>query len=216
MQLATKKIDYFIVKIIDLHYLTMTFIIPTNQSATCLVTLDDNGNLYFTRNDNKTYQIDIDKHNNPKAEYANYDIIEQVNVDLSFASEQNVIPEDMLNEIMNDDDQAEQTAEEQMLMYFPEKYNTLMNNYKNCEFVFHKIDDTIQVHKRNNGHISALYDTLVFKDDRLIFESINVKDHSIYVIKVCNNGTVIFRQIGDPEKYYKISVDGDELLFVLQ
>lgn len=173
---------------------------------------DKHGNVYYSIN-NKNYQLNIDINNRPVLYYYNYNIIsEETNNKLNYITEKNTIDNESLEKLLNHEE-TELTEDEIVLKYVPEKYNVILNDYEDKEFVFHYNYEDIKIYNVEDT-CSALYDTLVFNvNNSLIFESVNVEINSIYIIKILHNFDIIFRQIGDScEILYKF--DQNNLIFV--
>jgi len=123
---------------------------------------------------------------------------------------------------------------EEELKYFPERnefFETdvvssddiidedLINSYgyHNLKFNFsHASDDaTIPIYNREDGDITALYDTYIYQNDNLCFKSSSRNDESLYTIKVHDNGILYFRPHGFREQQYKILfTKNGKLLFI--
>lgn len=123
-----------------------------------------------------------------------------------------------------DVDQDNLDPEEEMLKYFPERAEFYMvehadsdhmidedniNNYgyHNTKFNFSHLssDVNVPIYNRENGDITSLYDTYVYQDGILCFNSSSKEEESIYTIKIYDDGIICLRPNGSYEQKYKIT-----------
>ena len=123
---------------------------------------------------------------------------------------------------------------EEEIKYFPERaefFETdavspdeiinedVVNTYghHNVKFIFsHSSDDSmISIQDREDGDVTALYDTYVYQNENLCFKSSSKDDESLYTIKIHDNGTFYFRPHGFKGQEYKVLfTKNGKLLFI--
>jgi hypothetical protein len=196
----------------------------TNHNNTIIdirIEFDENGNLYFINmENNNTYQININNKNLPYAEPGNYIIIEEPKI-IKFEPLGNETSESKINEILqsNVDNEVDFTDDEQIIRYMPERQideeiedDEDDEDDEDKEYYIYQNGDKINICNRQYGLYPALYDTYIYDNDYLIFKSINIKNASSYIIKI-NNNRISFRSIGDTDKYFKVEINKEEILF---
>jgi hypothetical protein len=188
------------------------------------ISFDMYGNLYLTIQD-KSYQINVDGKNKPYAEPGEYKILENKKVrlnkirlndrgiTLSNKAQHNI---EKNNDVVNEDREEFIFPEEQGYTVdnnsdsygddLIDEDNIMKYGEMNKHFDFSHINDSnnIPINNREDGDISALYDTYLYDKSRLCFKSSSKDNQSIYRIRLHNDGTFVFRPIGQREVVYKL------------
>lgn len=73
----------------------------------------------------------------------------------------------------------------------------------------------IDVSRRKNGDISALYDTIVYNNDIMCFKMSQSSSPAIYRLQIYNSGKCSFRATGDSDNYYNVVLNKDKELVLL-
>lgn len=84
------------------------------------------------------------------------------------------------------------------------------NNHK---FEFWNTEN-ININNRENGDITALYDTYIYDGDKLVFKSHSIDNSSIYRFRIYKNGDIFFRSIGSTERKCKLDYINNELIIL--
>lgn len=201
-----------------------------NNGHEITLSFDPYGNLYFEHN-NKFYQIIISGNDVPILDYGNYSIIKPykkqfkqiINIDKSNPLQRKLKKKinDQENNEDNDSDD-EYFLEDHNDDYYPEDQDYENDNEDisddnisidgdtiekygeyNYKFDFW-LNEEINIYYREDGDITALYDTYIYDNEQLIFKSHSVDDSSIYRFRIYKNGDIYFRPIGGIEKKYKL------------
>ena len=94
-----------------------------------------------------------------------------------------------------------------MELWFNVEFEFMCDNLENCKF------------KVNHGsNISALYDTYIYLENKLIFLSCSKESFSSYIVHIyIDKQTIHFRPVDSPGNSYKIKLCSDtgELIFDL-
>ena len=181
----------------------------TNDLNKIPLSVDDNGNLYFTHND-ITSQVNIDNKNNIYLDADDYTILTKLNIPQNKFKVHEM--EETEEDENNDDDD-----------YFPEDANIEeINNDQSEEldmseqeeyFMIYYKKNPIDVWSRRNGDILSLYETYVYDDD-LLFKTKHVNATPSYRLFVYKNGQIEFRPTGYPSKKYKLDISNNILKLI--
>lgn len=203
------------------------------------VFLDTKGNIYFNYNNN-IYDIDINNNNTISlclcsSQYIN--IPDLIIVDAKFENlvltenakslkgkiKKNMIKENIDN---NDHDVIIDDCDDGDISYkyyyenlefceTDENINADNDNdfYDETEIVkFLRSTDTFTIIVCDNENSdTALYDIMIYDDDNLLFKTEIINIVNGYRLKLYKSGLLSFRSIGDDEKLYRITIDGDTM-----
>lgn len=190
------------------------------------LSFDVYGNAYLDLYDS-TFQINVDRYNNPIAEKGNYGIVSSLDkINKLMLTNNNKLKNDV-NKYIDDEDENEDD-----INYFPEYdefieiksddsdgiiYEDNINRYgkynQRFNFSSSSSDPLVGVYERENGDITALYDTYYYKNGIMYARSSSKNDESIYTMKIYDNGCVLFRPNGDKETKYYLSTKSDKIVF---
>jgi len=128
----------------------------------------------------------------------------------------------------NDDDDDLLDPEDEILKHFPERAEFFMTEtvdsdhmidedlvnaygHHNVKFNFSHLSNDVDVpiYNRENGDVSSLYDTYVYRDGVLCFQSSSKDEESIYTLKIHNDGVIYLRPNGAYEQRYNIMLSKD-------
>jgi hypothetical protein len=128
----------------------------------------------------------------------------------------------------NEDDEDMLDPEDEILKHFPERAEFFMTEtvdsdhmidedlinaygHYNVKFCFSHLssDVNVPIYDRENGDVTSLYDTYVYQDGMLCFQSSSRDDESIYTIKIHDDGIIYLRPNGAYEQRYKIIISKD-------
>ncbi len=198
-----------------------------NNYTTLKMSFDNYGNLYFD-DEKYSYQVNIDGRNNLYVDKGEFKIDGNKNKrfsKLNVVGKGTKLKEKTLIEVEKLDIFEEETIPED---YFPEDNEYIETDITdseglinedsiskyglhNTEFNFSSItnDLPIPIYMREDGDITALYDTYIYNNGSMCMKSSSKNAESIYVIKVNCNGTINFRPIGCKEIEYHVLMNSD-------
>lgn len=199
----------------------------SDQKYSYNLNFDEFGNLYIENNIN-IFQINISGKNFPYAELGNFAKLSLSNLPIN-----NITIQEKNNQLKDQVDQEENSSEESPeLDYFPEESEYFLNSpdctnseesfddenikiygINNKKFKFYSDNQNKIIYKRENGDITALYDTYIYNQEKLKFVSNSAEQDSIYRLNIHTNGYLFFRPIGYPEINYKLFLDSDQIIF---
>lgn len=178
------------------------------QSTTIQLHLDPCGNLYFEAN-NKTYQLCIDRHDEPYLDDFECDIISEPETEIhhgliqdtsEFNDDKIYVEENGHTFTHHVEDELEDTE-----FYDIDQY-----------FVIYDRDSKTKIKPRKNGDILALYDTFIYDDscsgNNLMLSSKINTENSIYRIVVMTSGKIYCRLMCNTfETQYKLVFENEQL-----
>lgn len=167
----------------------------TNTKVLIPITFDLYGNLYFEFK-GLMYQVNIDGKNYPVLEPGDYSVIpdsdgmshHSIKMDM-----QNESDEDLYNVIINEDLEKEYGVH-------------------NKQFSFSS--SAVPVYNRKNGDVSALYNTLIYSDEKLHFKSESIDTSTYFSIKLYLNGDVRCSTAYVTDRVGKLVIQDDVLMIV--
>jgi len=116
---------------------------------------------------------------------------------------------DYYSDSEEEDDEEENSTNKHKQLQLIDEENINSYGERNLEFNFMQNDPTIEINYRIDGEIMALYDTFIYKQNKLVFNSHSKDNSSIYRIRIIDN-IIHFRLIGYNEEKYNIEiVDGE-------
>ena len=178
------------------------------------------------------YQINVNGDNTPYIEPGIYPIVQEKKCEytrftlLNHNLEKKVKQSIEINQYNEDDEDDED--DEDSDDYYPEdndyKEESLDSFYEvsfldddllikygehNKKFKFSNVNPVynVPVNVRKFGDITSLYDTYIYKNEKLCFKSCSVDDEAIYRIRLLTKGEFWFRSIGRVEKLYNLVID---------
>lgn len=186
------------------------------------ISFDTYGNLYI----GSEYQLNITGDNKPYLETGTYNIIDNPmpNKIRPLIPSPHKLKDKVKSEL---DDEIESQSDDEP-DYYPENDEENNSDSQEWEYIdednqnkygesnipfnfWHNFpDSTDLITTRDNGDIAALYDTYIYNNS-LICKSMSGDNSSIYIVKLHNNGDLIFRPIGSMEIKYKIHKNNDTL-----
>lgn len=197
-----------------------------------IVSFDNYGNVFLSLNeyDDKCYQVCVDAKNRLYLDYYDHKIINKnYSFDKKFLVEQKNLKkkiQEKMESAKEEDDAEEEEIyipeDEDLYLEGDEEYNDdifdindgIDEDNDESTFEFYKnsqLTTTIQIMERDVS-INSLYNTYVYENDSLV--SMARSCFSAYILKIYDNGTILFRPIGSAEQPYKIKVDGNvELVY---
>lgn len=195
--------------------------IKINETA-IPIHVDAHGNLYLEHN-NKLFQLNVDRNNEPYFDAGSYDIVARSTSELSDDMAVAVRTGKIVKSTKFVDDK-----------YFPEDNShslILQDSESETEeetyFVFYQKENKINVVERVNGDVDALYDIFIYddactnscnnstRDVQLMFQSKLHNDMCIYRVILYTNGRFFFRPIGcSIEHGYKLDIKDDVISIV--
>lgn len=162
--------------------------------------IDRYGNLYFDFN-NTVYEIEIDRFNVPNLSIINLDSLKNID-DYKLDNINNYI------EDSEENDEYKDTETSDDFMIDDDNINKF--GYNNLPFNFYSnTDSTIKI--IDGSDICALYDTYIYDNDQIIFISSSKNNDSIYKLQLHNDGKIVFTNVGEEGKNYKIFINADSL-----
>jgi len=198
-----------------------------NEIINIKISFDEFGNLYFEDN-YIIYQININSKNNLYADIGDYKLLSNEN---NFKKSKFSLDKKLTKKIKNDLDNN----------YFEENYYPEDNEYYEYSFINddHDIyynEDVIKkygtnnqpfnfstnntynifpVNNRENGHVMALYDSYVYKNNKLLFKSNSYNNESYYRLNIHLEGYIYFRPIGNSiTKYNPIKLSSSNIIIL--
>lgn len=209
--------------------------IITNNGNEIIIDFDPYGNLYI-EHAQKTYQVNISGNSLPILDQGLYTIIQPyvkefkqiIHTDIDNPLQQKLKKKIENNENDNSDD--EYFLDEQNNDYYPEDHDHDITNKDeeddnisiDCDTIEkygeynYKFDfwnnNNIAINYREDGDITALYDTYIYDDNKLIFKSHSIDNTSIYRFRIYKNGDILFRLIGGTERKCKLEYINQELI----
>ncbi len=191
--------------------------IDDNKNYDFSICFDEYGNLYldgskhindFINTSSLLFQINIDKDNKPYGDLGDYKIIsDTISINkLSLDQNQNY---DQGNEQNDEIDQDNW----EFIVELDSDGNEIACE-DNSKFTFYGNFD-IPINDRENGDISALYDTELYNTNKTcIMTSTSSDNSSIYKLKISQNSDIYFSCVGNNETKYMLSINKNgELLF---
>ena len=177
---------------------------------------DNYGNLYLNNEQIGCFQINIDGKNQPCSIKYNYKIIEE------YTNTGKIKDNKLLQDTLGDnlDYNLQNYA---ILIPKSSKYINLDNEkrygYHNKEFNFANnpiISDLLKVYIVEDEEVASLYDTSIFDNNkRLLFQSSNKEEESIFNLILLLNGDLIINLVGNEEHIkYNIKIKNGDLEFI--
>lgn len=162
---------------------------------------------YFIDVNNLIFQLDVDRDNNPCFDNCNYEITDgetKINkLKFENANENNVEN--------NDENEEEYTIE------LDSNDNEILCD-ENAPFTFYCKNDDVQINHRENGDISALYDTEIYDNNNIMLvQALSGDNGSIYTLHINLTDALYFKSISDTDyrNKYKLSInESGELKFI--
>ncbi|AYV78239.1 MAG: hypothetical protein Edafosvirus7_31 [Edafosvirus sp.] len=205
------------------------------------ISFDKNGNVYIDVN-NSTYQINVDRNHKPYCDKGNYEIkkletqpkigklvptnskysLKGKTIQKIEKDKQELLDDELDNENENNQENHERIYFHEDSQYFEdieldpnEDDDEEMNEY----FSFSSNNMEIPINERENGDILALYDTLIFNDERICLKTKLLLGSDdivpLYRLQMYASGKCFFRPIGDKDTQYYLKINqNDELLFM--
>ena len=204
---------------------------------------DTNCNLYIEVNE-KIFQINVDKNNEPYGECGDYSIDLSLDDPINFGELKIIDPASICGKTLkkaydeydsNDSDNDESLRMcHDRLKYFPEDMfcteifpkNDDISQDENSEddsddhtekiFLFPSSEYTEIPKPRKHGDFIPLYETLIFGDDKknIIVKTKITGINPLYRLVININGTITFRPTGCKETNYILGFDGEKIIFI--
>lgn len=162
------------------------------------ILFDKYGNVYLKNND--IYQLNIDGENVPYFDTYNYEIIDNITTKSTFEYSQKLFP------CSGDSPYKLNDKDEDDIIYpdIEEKYG-----YHNKPFKFYNNLDNVKICNIKDSDICALYDTFVYKDNKLRFISRSPDESSAYEVCIYDNNDILFKLLGEKDVYYTITLNSN-------
>lgn len=212
-----------------------------NNNHEIAISFDPYGNLYY-EHAQKTYQVNITGTGMPVLDQGKYTIIQPYDKDYKkiIPTDKNNPLQKKIKKNLDKQEDHENSDDEYFLDehnddYYPEDQDHVIDEENdendddnisidgdtiekygeyNYKFEFWN-NDKLDINYREDGDITALYDTYIYDGNDLIFKSHSADNSSIYRFRIYKNGDIFFRPIGGIERKYKLEYINQELfLFV--
>lgn len=205
------------------------------------VSFDPYGSLYIDHNQ-KTYQVNITGTGLPSLEEGTYQIIKPYIKEFKKIipiDKTNPLQKKLKKKIEKHDNEDDNNSDEEYFLedendnnYYPEDQDHVNEEENNSDDDIsidgdtiekygeynHKFDfwnnGDINIYNREDGDITAIYDTYIYDSNKLIFKSHSMDDSSIYRFVIHNNGDILFRPIGGIERKCKLIFANNELILL--
>lgn len=186
---------------------------PDNtQSFNFIISFDPFGNIYFdgsqnlpnpyfTTQSSLIFQLNVDRDNKPYMDDSNYEILDNnIPINKLKTLETNIIDEE----------------EDDYIIELDEDGNEILYDGDNYPFTFYYNNGDIQMCERENGDISALYDSEIYDENKNpVIQAFSGDNASIYKLKIFLNDDIYFNCIDNSDIKYKLAInENGNILFI--
>jgi hypothetical protein len=175
---------------------------------------------YFTESKLLLFQLNVDRNDKLYADSGNYDIIDmnaiinKQKMDGELRYNDDNIGDNIDDHIDTHIDDPVEINEDYIIEMGSDDNEILCDD--NPQFIFHYVNDDIQINERENGDIAALYDTNIYDSNGMLkLKTVSGDNSSIYKLRIHLNGVVYFKCITHIENKYKPVINNlGELQFI--
>jgi hypothetical protein len=173
------------------------------NGKTIFISMDEYGNVYFEFN-SMISQLNVDRDNNPYADPGNYDII-TMNAKIN--------KQKLTDDIQEEPTDNDKYVDDDYIIELDSDGNEILyEDNDNPKFIFHYSNNEIEINERENGDVSALYDTDIYDlNNILILRATSEDNSSIYKLRILLNGLIYFKCMTCAEFKYKLEINENVL-----